>query len=173
MDLQSLAAVGEIVGGAAVVVTLVLLIVSMRQSTKAQRAVAVDSLAAAIAAINVPAIESAHVGSAIARATADWTAASREDRIIAHYFLFSFFKLTENAWYQRREMILDERLWEGWSMLLRKYFHSKGIREVWWPARRHAYSVEFQEYLAGTVPPIELGNLSDIFETSTATEATA
>jgi hypothetical protein len=78
----------------------------------------VDSLAAAIASINVPAMESPELGSAIAKATADWASASREERIIADYFLFSFFKLSENAWYQRKAGILDKALWFGWETLL-------------------------------------------------------
>lgn len=52
--------------------------------------------------------------------------ASREERIIAHYFLFSFFKLLENAWYQPRAGILDQAQWIGWETLLRKYYHADG-----------------------------------------------
>src|SRR6478672_9652696 len=35
--------------------------------------------------------EIAILGSALSKATADWDSASREERIIAHFFLFSFF----------------------------------------------------------------------------------
>ena len=90
MNLPVLVAVPEIVSALAVTVTLIALIVSIRQNTKSQRALVVDSLAAAIASINVPAMESHALGSALAKATADWGSASREERIMAHYFLFSF-----------------------------------------------------------------------------------
>jgi len=69
------------------------------------------SLAAAVAAINIPAMESPGLGSSVARATEDWGAATREERIVAHYYLFSFFRLCESAWYQRRADILDNRQW--------------------------------------------------------------
>lgn len=62
MDLRNFVSVAEIVGALSVAFTLIVLIVSIRQNTKAQKLVAVDSLAAAIAAINVPAIESPAVG---------------------------------------------------------------------------------------------------------------
>ena len=97
MDLQYLAFIAEIVGAVAVVVTLVFLVVSIRQNTNSQRALAVESLTAAITAINVPAIESPKVGAAVAKAVNDWDNASRDERIIAHFFIFSFFKLAENA----------------------------------------------------------------------------
>jgi len=163
VSLSDLVAVSEIINAVAVVVTLVVVIVSIRQNTKAQRAVAVDSLAAAIAAINVPLIEAPAVGLAISRAMADWQSASPSDRVTAHYFLFSLFKLHENAWYQQKEGTLDEEQWRGWQMLLRKYYHSKGVREVWWPARRHGYSRAFQEFLAATSDAPEIGSLGDLF----------
>ena len=164
MNLQVLVAAAEIVSALAVTFSLIALIISVRQNTRSQKALVVDSLAAAITSINVPAMESPALGSAIARATADWASASREDRIVAHYFLFSFFKLLENAWYQQKAGILDEAQWRGWETLLRKYYHSEGVHRVWWPGRQHAYSPEFQRFLSETRPPDELGNLNDLFD---------
>src|SRR4029077_4820418 len=148
MNLQVFVALAEIVSALAVVLTLVVLIISIRQNTKSQRALVVDSLASQITSINIPAMESPTLGSAIAKATANWASASREERIVAHYFLFSFFKLLENAWYQQKSNILDRTQWLGWETLLRKYYHSDGVRQMWWPNRRHAYSREFQKFLA-------------------------
>lgn len=133
MNLQVLVAFAEIVSASAVTLTLIALIVSIRQNTRSQKALAVDSLAAAITSINVPAMESHILGSALSKATADWGSASREERIIAHYFLFSFFKLLENAWYQQKAGILDQAQWLGWETLLRRYYYADGVRRVWWP----------------------------------------
>jgi hypothetical protein len=164
MSLQLLVALAEIVSALAVLLTLIVLIVSIRQNTKSQKALVVDSLAAAVTSINVPAMESPALGSALSKATTDWSSASRDDRIIAHYFLFSLFKLLENAWYQQKAGILDQAHWLGWESLLRKYYHAEGVRRIWWPSRRHAYSPEFQKYLAGTKPPEGLRSLGEIFD---------
>jgi hypothetical protein len=137
VNLQVLVAAAEILSALAVTLTLIALIISIRQNTRSQKALAVDSLAAAIASINVPAMESPVLGSAIAKATTDWDSATREERIMSHYFLFSFFKLSENAWYQQKAGILDKPLWLGWETLLRKYYHSEGVRRAWWPGRQH------------------------------------
>jgi len=48
MNLQVLVALAEIVSALAVALTLVVLIISIRQNTKSQKALVVDSLAAAI-----------------------------------------------------------------------------------------------------------------------------
>ena len=164
MTMGNLAAIAEIVNATAVTLTLLGLIVTIRQNTKSQKAMAVDSLAAAIAAINVPATQSPALGSALSRAVNDWASATRDDRIMTHYFLFSFFKLHESAWYQLRAGILDAAQWQGWEKGVRKFYHSKGVREVWWPNRRHAFSAEFQAYLAATSPPDEIGSLTAIFD---------
>src|SRR6266487_6467649 len=115
MNLQVFVALAEIVSALAVTLTLIALIVTIRQNTRSQKALAVDSLAAAITSINVPAMESPALGSALAKATADWRSATREERIVAHYFLFSLFKLLENAWYQQKAGILDKTQWLGWE----------------------------------------------------------
>jgi hypothetical protein len=164
MNLQVFVALAEIISALAVVLTLIVLIISIRQNTKSQKALVVDSLAAAITSINVPAMESPVLGAALAKTTADWSSASREERIVAHYFLFSLFKLLENAWYQQKAGILDQAHWLGWESLLRKYYHAEGVRRVWWHSRKHAYSPEFQKYLAGTRPPEDLSSLGDIFD---------
>jgi hypothetical protein len=164
MTLQMWVDLAQIVSASAITLTLLAVIMTIRQNTRSQKAVAVDSLAAAITSINVPAMKSHILGSALSKATADWGSASREERIIAHFFLFSFFKLLENAWYQRKAGILDQPQWIGWETLLRKYYHADGVRRVWWPSRKDAYSPEFQKFLSGTKPADELGSLNELFD---------
>ncbi|MGD9981916.1 MAG: hypothetical protein AB7H66_17665 [Hyphomonadaceae bacterium] len=146
------------------IVTLVVLIVSIRQNTQAQRVLAVESLAGAITAINLPGMESPELGSALSTATRNWNAATREQRIVAHYFLFSYFKLLETAWYQRKANSLDQSQWVGWEAMLLVYYHSPGIQEVWWPRRRGGFSPEFQAYLAGSKKPEGISPLGELFD---------
>lgn len=165
MSLEQASYLSQIIGSIAVLASLVFVGLQIRQNTKSQKNVAVDSLSVAIAAINVPAMESAALGEALSKATNDWGSASREQRIVAHYFLFSYFKLAENAWYQRQANVLDEMQWSGWATGARMFFHSPGVQDAWWPRRRYTYSPEFQAYLAGTAPPpSEIGSLDDLFD---------
>jgi hypothetical protein len=168
MSLQEIAVLSEIVNAIAVTLTLIVLIVSIRQNTQSQKVVAVESLAAAITSINIPAMESPALGAALMNVMRDWDAASRDERIIAHYFLFCYFKLGEQAWYQYKAKVLDAGQWSGWERAVRAYYHSPGIQRVWWPNRRNAYSPDFQAYLAQTMPPSDIGALSDIFERTPA-----
>ena len=164
MSLQTIVSLAEIVSASAVILTLIAVIVSLRQNTRSQKALAVESLAAAITAINLPGMESPALGSALAKVMADWKSASREERMIAHFFLFSFFKLLENAWYQKNAGTLDQAQWVGWEMMLRKYYHSDGVQQSWWPARKNGYSPEFQKFLSETKAPPEMSSLAELFD---------
>jgi hypothetical protein len=97
MDLQLFVSIAQIVSALAVLFTLLGLIVTIRQNTKSQKALAVDSLAAAITSINVPAMQNPALGSALAKASANWGSASRDERILAHFFCF----LSSSCWRTR------------------------------------------------------------------------
>lgn len=163
MDFANLAAIAEMVNAVAVTLTLIVLIVSIRQNTRAQRVVAVESLTSAITAINIPAMESPALGIALSKVLKDWNSASRDERVIAHYFLFTYLKLGEQAWYQYKSKILDREQWAGWEFVIRNYFHGPGVQASWWPHRKDAYSKPFQDFLAGTTPPAEAGRLGELF----------
>jgi len=163
MQLQTIVALAEIISALAVTLTLIAVVISLRQNTKSQKALAVESLAAAITSVNVSGMQSPVLGAALAKATADWNSASREERIIVHFFLFSFFKLLENAWYQQKAGILDQAQWVGWETMLRRYYHADGVQRTWWPARKNAYSPEFQKFLSETKPPEGLSSLEELF----------
>jgi hypothetical protein len=163
VTLEQLSLLAQIAGAVGVLGSLIFVGLQVRQNTQSQRVVAVESLMAAIAAINVPAMQSPALGTALAKVLPDWTAASHDERVIAHYFLFCFFKLHEQAWYQHKSRVLDDAQWLGWENLIRAYYHSPGIQQVWWPSRRHAFSPQFQAYLAATTPPQGMTRLSDLF----------
>jgi len=165
MTLDQMANVASVIASIAVVLTIPVLIISIRQNTRAQRALVVDSLSKAIAEINVPLTENPAIGSALQAATEDWSSATRDQRIMAHYFFYSIFKLHENAWYQMRAGILEPQVWEGWEANLRLFYHQPGIQQVWWPARQSSYSKDFRAHLAAT-EPVPVGELRDIFGAS-------
>jgi hypothetical protein len=152
-----------IISSVAVTLSLVFLIVSIRQNTNSQRVLAVQSLASAISAINIPAMESPDLGMALAATAKDWKSATREQRILAHFFLFSYFKLAETAWYQHQAGVLESAQWNGWESVVRSFYHAEGVKQGWWPHRGFAYSPAFQSYLAQTQPPAGIGGLHEVF----------
>jgi len=164
MSLQEAADLGQVVAAIAVLGSLVFVGLQIRQNTQFQKRSVVDALSTAVAGITVKGIESPALGEALATALQDWSAASREQRILTHYFLFAYFKLSENAWYQRQAGVLEPAQWVGWETMVRHYYHSNGVKHVWWPCRRDAFSKAFQAYLASTAAPAHYASLRDIFD---------
>ena len=84
----------QIVSASAVTLTLLAVIMTIRQNTRSQKALAVDSLAAAITSINVPAMKSHTLGSALSKAIADWVppAEKNESSRTIFFFLFQAFR---------------------------------------------------------------------------------
>ena len=164
MTFADFAPIADTVNAVVVTLTLVVLIVSIRQNTKSQRVLAVESLTSAIASINVPAMESPTLGLALSRATREWASASPDERVVAHYFLFVYFKLHEQAWYQHKAGVLDSEQWAGWDITIRRYYHSPGVQSDWWPRRQQSFSATFRAYLASTKPVEGEGTLSDLFD---------
>lgn len=163
MSLQDAASLGQVIAALGVLGSLFFVGRQVRQSVRFQKLAVIDSLSTSIACLNIPGMEAPALGEALAIVTQDWNASSREQRIIAHYFLFSYFKLAENAWYQREAGILEPAQWHGWENMVRMYYHSPGVQSVWWPRRHDAYSHPFQLYLARTRPPEDFGAMNDVF----------
>ena len=164
MSLEQASDLSQIIGALAVVASLVFVGFQIRQNTRSQRLVAVNSLTAAAVAINIPGMESPEFGEALSKAFNDWSSASREQRIVAHYFLFSFFKLAESAWYQHNLQALDGSQWAGWENLLLGFYHCEGVKAGWWMHRGDVYSPRFRDYLERSSPNAEeSGNLEQIF----------
>jgi len=163
MTLQLISDLSQIAATIAVVASLLFVGMQIRQNTRSQRVVAVNSLTAAAVAINVPGMESPAFGEALASAMKDWRGASREERIVAHYFLFSFFKLAESAWYQRELQALDVSQWAGWESLMLSFYHCDGVKSGWWLHRGDVYSPRFRAYLESTLCTAKSAMLDKIF----------
>ncbi len=145
VDLQTISSITGIISSIAVTLSLVFLIVSIRQNTNSQKVLAVQSLASSIAALNIPAMESSAIGEALVATGEDWKSATREQRILAHFFLFSYFKLAETAWYQHQAGVLESAQWNGWESVVRSFYHADGVKRGWWPHIGTAYSPAFAE----------------------------
>ena len=101
MNLETINSIAQIVAAIGVIASLFYLAAQIRQNTKSQRSVVVDSLTSSLITLLEP---QAHpqVMRSFAAAVEDWHGANEEDRMRAIALLFTTFKLFENAWFQQR-----------------------------------------------------------------------
>jgi hypothetical protein len=161
VNLETLSAIAQITAAVGVVASLFYLAVQIRQNTKSQRSVVVDSLTSSLIALLGPQSYDPSLMRSFATAVDDWHGASEEDRTRAVATLFITFKLFENAWFQQRKGTLEREQWEGWDLHMRVYYHRPGV-QVWWADRRGMFAAGFRQYLEGTKPVTSVRPLSQL-----------
>ena len=151
MSLETINSIAQIVAAIGVVASLFYLGAQIRQNTKSQRSVVVDSLTSSLIALLEPQAADPKLTRSLAAAVEDWDGAGEEDRLRAVATLLALFKLFENAWFQKRQGTLEREQWEGWDLYIRVYFHRPGA-QVWWADRRGMFAVGFRNYVEATEP---------------------
>jgi hypothetical protein len=160
VSLETINSVAQIVAALGVVASLFYLAVQIRQNTKSQRSVVVDSLTNSLIVLLAPQAEPT-VMRGFAAAVEDWDGAKEEDRMRAIAMLFTTFKLFENAWFQYRHGTLDRDQWEGWDRHIRVYYHRPGV-QAWWTDRRVMFAPGFRTYVEATEPITGVSPLSQL-----------
>ena len=161
MNLETINSIAQIVAAIGVVASLFYLAVQIRQNTKSQRSVVVDSLTSSLINLLGPQSADPDLTRSFASAVEDWDGASVEDRSRAAATLFTLFKLFENAWFQQRQGTLDREHWEGWDLYIRVYFHRPGV-QAWWADRRGMFGAGFRNYVGATKPISGVRPLSEL-----------
>jgi hypothetical protein len=159
--LETINAIAQLVAALGVIASLFYLAAQIRQNTKSQRSVVVDSLTGSLIALLGPQATDPALTRAFAAAVEDWHGASEEDRLRAVAVLFMIFKLFENAWFQLGQGTLDHEQWQGWDLYIRAYYHRPGVK-TWWSLRRGMFAVGFRDYVEATEPVAEAVPLTQL-----------
>jgi hypothetical protein len=159
--LETINSIAQIVAALGVIASLFYLAAQIRQNTKSQRSVVVDSLTSSLIALLGPQSYDPELMRAFASAVEDWHGATEEDRLRAVSLLFITFKLFENAWFQKRQGTLDPEQWEGWDLHIRVYYHRPGV-QTWWSDRQTMFAAGFRSYLEATKPISGVSPLSQL-----------
>ena len=161
MNLETINSIAQIVAAIGVIASLFYLAAQIRQNTKSQRSVVVDSLTSSLINLLGPQSSDPDLTRSFASATEEWHGASVEDRSRAAATLFTLFKLIENAWFQQRQGTLEREQWEGWDLYVRVYFHRPGV-QIWWADRRGMFAIGFRKYVESTKPVTDVRPLSEL-----------
>src|SRR5215475_13141364 len=107
VSLETINSVAQIIAAIGVIASLFYLAAQIRQNTKSQRSVVVDSLTSSLIALLGLQASDPVLTRAFAVAVEDWNGVTEEDRSRAAATLFTLFKLFENAWFQQRQGTLE------------------------------------------------------------------
>jgi hypothetical protein len=156
---EALGAVAELLGAAAVVLTLLYLARQMAAQRRALETTIRDSAFRQLQDFNNAAMCDPTLGNLFQQgmASSDWSALSEDDRGRLVHAFFGFFKCYENMFLHRLEGTISEEAWMHNRSVLLLYASGEGGRN-YWQKRRFIFDPRFIAMLeAAEAPAMEMG----------------
>ncbi len=152
MTIQDWGAIGELVGGVAVVVTLIYLALQVRQNTQAVHLSTSHAVTEDFRSMFALMAERSGLAEAIHKGLNDATDISGTEKMRYWGFNSNFIYAFENAYIQSTQHALDPRYWAGMKRMVTDYTHVPSFRE-YWSNRKHWYSEDFQNFMDAEILP--------------------
>lgn len=146
MTLDQLASIGEIIGGLAVVVSLVYLSIQIRMNTEAERTSTYQSIVSDFGALNNTMASTPELSHLFVEAMENYHPLNPDQKARISQIFFQCFRYFENMFYQNQKGYLDDEVWIGWKRLMLTYYASPGF-QTWWEHRRDVFSEPFAVFL--------------------------
>lgn len=146
MDLDSLAKLGEFVGGFFVVVSLVYLAHQVRQNTRSLRtenyARVLDRMSTVQSRLSVD----ADLNRLVTIGAENPNRLTRSERVRFSWALYELFGAAEFMYLQAQDRALPEAVWERWEASLVWWLSHPGIRS-WWSAKPARMASNFEVFV--------------------------
>ena len=150
MTWESIAAISDIIGTVAVVISLLYLAIQIRTQNRESRIDSVHELNESFrSAITV--FQNAELASVFARAKDNFEALTETERLQYISMVQGIMRVWEDAFHQHREQRLNESMWQGMIVQFSGYLSLHGVQSVW-KIRKMAYSKEFRAFVDATPP---------------------
>jgi hypothetical protein len=147
---EAIGAVGEVLGAAGVIISLLYLAVQIRGDARAKRASAVHEQSDAYRDFLRMMASDKELAAIYLCGLRDFGAIKDAELVRFGSALGCLFRVFEEAFFQRKEGHLDEQLWNGFEAPMADMLAYPGARE-WWSTRSHWYSKPFQELIASKI----------------------
>jgi hypothetical protein len=146
MNWEAIGAVGEIVGAAAVVITLVYLAVQLKQNTAAMRSSTFQGISSTLAKNMEVLTTTPGLPALLLKAGDGLEALSAEERVQFSGFCLMVHRRIESIFVQKSLGALDPSLAEGFERSILLAYANRGYRE-WWNISRSSFSDVFVAWI--------------------------
>ncbi len=145
MTLFELGAIGELVGGIAIIISLIYVGIQIRQSTNANRVATAQAFSKQYSDLNQMFIDP-QVRIIFTRGLNGLEDLETEERVGFMAVLSSISRTLESFYFQTLSGGLDGALFDGWLLQYLDLLENRGAMEFW-AVRKHQYTSEFVTYL--------------------------
>ena len=163
MNWEAVAAIAQLVGSVAVVLSVLYLGIQVHRSTRVAKLATQDAAATALRDVTKPFMENAELARIWRVGLEDLSALSVEDRARFFHATYQFLKAFETIHFHYIYGLMDKQLWEGWHGLLRHYVAAPGIAH-YWKRRPEVFSERFRKFVNALEPPREQRTVGTLFE---------
>lgn len=140
MNTSNLADISQIIGSIAIVITLIFLVMQLRENTRAIKASTRQAARDAEAQVVITSIE--HPGMLLAWSKQELT----DEEVIQHFlWLVGYFRNRENDWFHFRGGVMDDTSWNRYLSALTGIFSHEKNRNWWINYGTMAFNPEFVE----------------------------
>lgn len=146
MNWEAIGAVGEVLGAAGVIVSLLYLAVQIRGDARSKRAAAVHDQSNAYRDFLQMIASDAELADIYHRGLQDFGSLEAGDLVRFTSALGSLFRVFDEAYFQWKEGHLDDPVWHGFEAPMADMMAYPGVRD-WWATREHWYSEPFRELI--------------------------
>jgi len=146
MNLQSLAQIGEFIGGLSVLITLVYLAIQIRGNTKAVRSAGAQQTHDSMLGLYCQLAGDAQLNRAFRVGTQNMESLSEDDIGTVFAFWSAVLYTAQNWLYQRKSGALDEELVMTWLAGIASSFHADGFK-LYWSQRKFMFSEVLQDWV--------------------------
>ena len=147
MDIRELGAIGELVGGVAVIGTLVDLAIQVRQSTRAQNAVAVDTAFDKIMIVNNAIAADGELCRIVWEGSIDWESFEAPEFFRFSLMMRNVFMPFDSIRLKREAGMVNDSLWYSCRAVLKRLITQRGVAQ-WWERTSGDFSPAFRLFVA-------------------------
>lgn len=160
MTLQQLAQIGEFLGGASVLVTLIYLAIQLKGNTKAVQSAAAQQTHETLIQGYFEIARNADLNRIFRVGTKDFSTINEDEAGQFFAFWSGIMYIAQNWIYQRDNGALDEKLVNSFLTGISSNFHSPGFG-IFWSQRKNTFSQEMVDWVEGirTKSPIRPGHV--------------
>jgi hypothetical protein len=146
MTIQEMGAIGELIGGIAIIISLLYVGLQIRQYSGALRSTTAQAAIQMAEATYAPILSNPDLAEISIRGLKDPAALTEVEMGRFNAQFHNVFFSLQNWFYQWRQGNLDDGIWQGWERIFTDLYTTEGIK-YFWAQRRLYFSEEFRDYL--------------------------
>ncbi len=152
MDIMELGAIGELVGGVAVLVTLVYLALQVRSGAREQKVSSVREATRELGAVVQAIGETEEKAGIWLKGIREFESMAEPEQVRFSAVASHLLRLYEQLYYQNRERSIDPEIWKGFSGMFHDFLAYPGF-QAWWATRSHWYGENFRTVVDSHMSP--------------------